>query len=155
MGAPKGNQYAVGKPGFGGAQEGAGRPEVPINWELFEELCKINCTQSEIASVLKVHVDTLRQRTVKKYNEEFSVTYKRLTEDGKTSLRRYQFRQAEKNATMAIWLGKQWLGQAETPTELSISPESMNKFTELMTMLQSLQSARKIEETNNSTDIKS
>jgi hypothetical protein len=29
------------------------------------------------------------------------------------SLRRYQFDLAENNATMAIWLGKQWLGQKD------------------------------------------
>lgn len=33
------------------------------------------------------------------------------------SLRRSQFRIAETNATMAIWLGKQYLGQKDYPKE--------------------------------------
>ena len=34
-------------------------------------------------------------------------------EKGKISLRRYQWELAKKNATMAIWLGKQFLGQRD------------------------------------------
>ena len=34
---------------------------------------------------------------------------------GKRSLRRYQFDLAKTNATMAIWLGKQWLNQTDNP----------------------------------------
>ena len=35
-------------------------------------------------------------------------------EGGKIALRRYQLQQAEKNPTMAIWLGKQYLGQRDS-----------------------------------------
>ena len=35
-----------------------GAPEKPINWELFEQLCGLQCTESEMASMLKV-VDSL------------------------------------------------------------------------------------------------
>ena len=34
-------------------------------------------------------------------------------ENGKVSLRRMQFLQARKSAAMAIWLGKQYLGQRD------------------------------------------
>ena len=43
----------------------------------------------------------------------FSDVYKRFSSDGKKSLRRYQFELAEKNPTMAIWLGKNLLGQKD------------------------------------------
>jgi len=43
----------------------------------------------------------------------FSEPYKRYSQNGKISIRRYQYKQAEHNVTMAIWLGKQWLNQAE------------------------------------------
>ena len=33
--------------------------------------------------------------------------------NGKIALRRFQLQQAEKNPTMAIWLGKQYLGQTD------------------------------------------
>ena len=40
-------------------------------------------------------------------------TYEQKSASGKVTLRRYQLRLAEKNAAMAIWLGKQWLGQTD------------------------------------------
>ncbi len=44
----------------------------------------------------------------------FAELRKRCNGIQKLSLRRYQFQQSERNATMAIWLGKVWLGQQET-----------------------------------------
>ena len=43
----------------------------------------------------------------------FSEVFKEKRGLGKISLRRNQWRLAEKNATMAIWLGKQYLGQKD------------------------------------------
>ena len=34
-------------------------------------------------------------------------------------MRRAQFRLAQSNANMAIWLGKNWLGQKDEPDELA------------------------------------
>ena len=105
------------------ARKPTGRPVGPpkkvINWELFEQLCGIQCTQSEIASMLKVHPDTLRDNCpIQHPGEDYSSLYKKYSEVGKTSLRRYQFIQAKTKPNMAIWLGKQWLGQKENVSEL-------------------------------------
>lgn len=43
----------------------------------------------------------------------FSEVFKEKRGLGKISLRRNQWRLAEKSATMAIWLGKQYLGQKD------------------------------------------
>ena len=43
----------------------------------------------------------------------FSEVFKEKRGLGKISLRRNQWRLAEKSATMAIWLGKQYLGQRD------------------------------------------
>lgn len=91
----------------------SGRPQNPIDWKLFEQLCGLLCTQSEIASMLGVHVDTLRDRVLQEYGDDYSTTYKKHSEVGKCSLRRNQFVLSKKNATLAIWLGKQWLGQTD------------------------------------------
>lgn len=90
-----------------------GRPRKEINWETFESLCGIQCTQVEIASVLKCHIDTLRDHATDYYNDSFSNIYEKYSSPGKASLRRDQFRLAKKNAAMAIWLGKQYLGQKD------------------------------------------
>jgi len=37
----------------------AGRPKREIDWEQVKKLCYIQCTQGEIADILKCHVQTL------------------------------------------------------------------------------------------------
>lgn len=103
-----------------------GRPEKEIDWTLFEQLCGIQCTQSEIASMMKIDADTLRDRVVKHFGEEYSVVYKKFCENGKCSLRRNQFVLSKTNAAIAIWLGKQWLGQKDyqedqRPTQITVN----------------------------------
>ena len=96
-----------------------------------EKLCAIQCTEEEIAGVFGCCVDTLYEWCKREYNETFSEVYKKYSADGKKSLRRYQFALAKTNATMAIWLGKQWLGQrdrvevdgGEKPVDVQISIE--------------------------------
>ena len=70
-----------------------GRPRIEINQKYFENLCKLQCTE--------------------KYGDIFSAVYKKHAEAGKISLRRNQFNLSKTNATMAIWLGKQYLGQRD------------------------------------------
>lgn len=89
------------------------RPVKEINKEQFESLCNLQCTIEEIAGFFKCNKDTINAWCKRTYDEGFSETYKKHSQNGKISLRRYQLRLAEKNASMAIWLGKQWLGQTE------------------------------------------
>ena len=96
-----------------------GAPKKQINWELFEQLCGVQCTQSEICSMLKINETTLRKACIEHYEgQDYSALYKKFSEGGKCSLRRFQFVQARTKPNMAIWLGKQWLGQKENVSEL-------------------------------------
>ena len=52
-------------------------------------------------------------------------------EKGKISLRRAQFRLAEKSAAMAIFLGKNYLGQRDA-VETEFNPQSLQKARELL-----------------------
>ncbi len=83
------------------------RPKIDIDYEAVEKLSNIQCTQEEIANFLEVSVRTLQR------DEEFCRIYKKGQDTGKMSLRRYQWKLAEKNTAMAIWLGKQYLGQTD------------------------------------------
>lgn len=85
----------------------AGRPKKEIDYSTVEKLANIQCTQEEIANFLNISVRTLQR------DEEFCRIYKKGQDNGKMSLRRMQFKLAEKNTAMAIWLGKQYLGQTE------------------------------------------
>lgn len=117
----------------------AGPKPKEINWQLFEDLCSLQCTQSEIASVLHCHVDTVRDRASAYYGEDYSNVYKRFSEGGKSSLRRYQFNLAKKNTTMAIFLGKQWLGQKDNDQVAQVPAELMINCSKLMTQLAAAQ----------------
>lgn len=119
-----------------------GRPQKEINWSLFEELCSLQCTQSEIASVLKVHPNTLSDRVHDKYQEDYSTTYKKYSEGGKTSVRRYQFKMAQKSCAMAIWLGKQWLGQTDSKDENKFDPEQLAKLMLILQQMSKMQEGK-------------
>lgn len=131
-----------------------GRPEKPIDWKIVEDLCNIQCTHEEIASFCKVTKDTLYDRAVKEYGDNFSTVYKRFSEGGKSSLRRTQFRMSEKNCAMAIWLGKQYLGQMDTPKDEHTDVKSLMNLAALMDQLNKLQ-ARNIDDNSNKADTKS
>ena len=75
---------------------------------------ELQATAEEIAGAFRVSVDTLDRRLREAFGMGFAELRKRCNGLHKLSLRRYQFQQAERNATMAIWLGKIWLGQRET-----------------------------------------
>ena len=90
-----------------------GRPKKYIDKEAFEKLCALQCTQEEICGVLGVNSDTLSKWCKKEYKANFSEVFKEKRQVGKMSLRRSQFKLAEKNATMAIWLGKNYLDQRD------------------------------------------
>lgn len=83
------------------------RPKIEIDFTMVEKLSNIQCTQDEIASFLGISTRTLQR------NEEFCRIYKKGIENGKMSLRRIQWKLSEKNTAMAIWLGKQYLGQKD------------------------------------------
>ena len=90
-----------------------GRPRAQVNKEEFEACCRILCTETEICDIFGICEDTLNAWCKRTYGCTFSDTYKKFSAGGKKSLRRYQFEMAEHNASMAIWLGKQWLGQTD------------------------------------------
>ncbi len=90
-----------------------GRPKIEINQEQFEKLCTIQCTEEEIADFFNCSVDTINNWCKTTYEQTFSETFKKYASKGKMSLRRMQFKLAEKNASMAIFLGKQYLGQKD------------------------------------------
>lgn len=91
-----------------------GRPKVNIEKEDFEKLCSMQCTLIEIAGFFDCSEDTIERWCKETYEETFADVFKRKSAKGKISVRRKQFQVADSgNATMLIWLGKQYLGQRE------------------------------------------
>ena len=105
----------------------AGRPKIEIDYATVEKLANIQCTQDEIASFIGVSTRTLQR------DEKFMELFNKGRDNGKMSLRRIQWKHAEKSATMAIWLGKQYLGQKDN-IEVANTDE-LNKVKELLTKI--------------------
>lgn len=89
------------------------RPRKEIDKKQFENLCGLQCTREEICGFFEVSEKTLDAWCKRTYKQSFSLVFAQKRGKGKISLRRHQFRLAEKNANMAIWLGKQYLDQKE------------------------------------------
>lgn len=96
-------------------KRGAGRPPALTpdekTLQTIEGLAKIQCTQAECAAVLGVSRSTLD--VFFKKHPEARAKWDVGPDAGKASLRRNQFKLSETNAAMAIWLGKQYLGQKD------------------------------------------
>lgn len=90
-----------------------GRPRKEIKQKEFENLCGIQCTKLEICAFFDVTDKTLESWCKRTYHAGFSEVFAQKRGMGKISLRRKQWQLAEKSASMAIWLGKQYLDQRD------------------------------------------
>jgi len=125
------------------------RPKIEIDQKQVFKLAVLQCTEIEIAYFIGVSVDTLQRR------KWFGGLYKKGLEEGRSSLRRLQWKVANgdylakritrvtkagddvteetfaaPNPTMLIWLGKQYLGQADkTEIEAVIGDKDVREYT--------------------------
>ena len=91
-----------------------GRPRKEINKTEFEKLCFLQCTEREFCSWFDVSDETLNKWCKENYDgRTFLDVFKEKRENGLISLRRTQFQLAEKSPAMAIFLGKNLLGQTD------------------------------------------
>lgn len=109
-----------------------GRPKKEIKQDEFEKLCNMQCTLSEIAGFFDCSEDTVQNWCKSTYNDTFSAIYKIKSAGGKISLRRTQFKLAEKSAAMAIFLGKQYLGQKDFIEQTSSNDGVITELLEAM-----------------------
>lgn len=108
-------------------QQTGGRPLLVLNQagiDLIQALGRLQCTNEEIASCLGTTDSTLLNAQNK---EVFLGALEKGKAEGRMSLRRIQMKLAETSATMAIFLGKQILGQRENvePQRLVIENDNV------------------------------
>lgn len=83
-----------------------GRPKKNIDEEFVRTLARQLCPNTEIAACVGCDEGTIRGR--------FSEVVRKAREEGKAIIRRLQWDSARGgNTAMLIWLGKQYLGQAD------------------------------------------
>lgn len=90
-----------------------GRPQVKIDKDKFEKLCALQCTLIEIAGFFDCSEDTIERWCEKTYKKTFAEIFDVKRGSGKISLRRTQWKLAEVSPAMAIFLGKNYLGQSD------------------------------------------
>lgn len=108
------------------------RPKKEIDQDQFEKLCGLQCTEAEIMGWFDITDKTLTRWCKDTYGESFSEVYAKKREKGKISLRRAQFRLAEKSASMAIFLGKNYLGQRDVIEQTITEIEDLTPLAELL-----------------------
>lgn len=101
-----------------------GRPRKEIDWSAFRAMCAVHATHREICCYLGVDDQTLKAHVETEYGRSFREVYEELSTVCKISLRRSQLILAEKNVPMAIFLGKQLLGQSDNPERLDTTAKS-------------------------------
>ena len=107
------------------AENKRGRPRIDIDRKTFVDLVGLGCAQDEICWFFRdesgkpISEDTLTRWCKREFGCNFA-EYR--NQNGlmamKIKLRRNQLKLSEKNAAMAIWLGKQILSQVENPNEV-------------------------------------
>lgn len=100
------------------------RPKIEVNWPEVDKLCALQATHSEISQFLGISEDTLSRRCKEDHKISFADYIEQKRGVGKVSLRRSQWLLAQKgNATMLIWLGKQYLGQRDKASHELSGPD--------------------------------
>ena len=98
--------------------KGPSKPMSEKEWGQLISMIRIQCTKDEICGVFGMSEPTLRRR-IKEFSpeENFDTLFKKHQHEGKSSLRRAQWKSAIElnNVTMQIWLGKQMLNQSDRP----------------------------------------
>lgn len=103
------------------------RPRIEFDYNEVRKLGELQCTYMEVAAFFECSIETIKRRLAE--DEEFCAAYKMGLENGKMSLRRYQWRAAQKgNTSMLIWLGKQYLGQRDQPKDEDDTKEKLDRL---------------------------
>lgn len=114
------------------------RPLREFDREMFEKACEIQCTESDICHLFGTTNKTLSAWCKRVYKKSFQEVFQEKRIPGLYALRRAQYDAAlTGNATMLIWLGKQWLNQSEKPLENNHS--SMELSDEVEELLKELE----------------
>lgn len=98
----------------------AGRPPKEFDKKVFSDLIGFGCTQEEICWFFRddngkaANIDTLSRWCMRTYGMNFQEFRKQnALMPLRITLRKNQLKLSEKSPAMAIWLGKQYLGQRD------------------------------------------
>lgn len=127
-----------------------GRPKINIDYKQLEGFCLIQCSLAEIATFFNCSEDTIERRVKEHFGVTFAEYFSKKRIGGLISLRRNLFKLSGKNAAVAIFLAKNWLGMADRQ-EIEHSGNISNKAEdmsdeELANIIASRRSRRAVKE---------
>ena len=110
-------------------RDGPGRPPAEIDWKKVDQFLQAQCNGTSIAGLLGIHPQTLYDKVVERYGEQYHISnfteYQKVKRaEGLELLRAKQFDiMMAGNVTMGIWLGKQLLGQKDQVETTLLVPQ--------------------------------
>ena len=93
----------------------------PQMLRVVEELSSLFCSQEDAAKVVGIATTTFKRRLAR--DGELAEAWEKGRARAKTSLRMKQFKLASRSAAMAIFMGKNYLGQSSEPLLPKERPE--------------------------------
>ena len=112
-----------------------GRPPIPIDWAIVDELLQAGCLGTEVAARFDMHPDTLYANIEKEKGMVFSAYLDQKHSEGAAMVRLKQFNKAlgkcpDGDNTLLIFLGKVRLKQREN--DISSLPPNDKVITEIL-----------------------
>ena len=105
---------------------------------MFEAYCRMGCTEQEICEMFGgIEHDDLEAWCQKEYEMHFEQVYKMKLGPVKLALRKHQLELSQTSSMMAIFLGKNILGQSDHP-ELPVDGNIIRESNEQMLALADL-----------------
>lgn len=116
-----------------------GRPAKEIDWKMVDEFLVCGSPGTEIASLFDMHHETFYIKFREYHKMGFTAYCQEKRFKGEALLRRQQFLKAigkstDGDNTMLVWLGKNRLGQSDSPTQ-DAQEEVKAQFSEIMAQL--------------------
>jgi hypothetical protein len=128
-----------------------GRPEIFVDWDNVDKLIMAQCTMNEIAGNVGMHPVNFGNKFKDKHGEDFTNYAVRMRSKGKCLLRAKQYHKAmEGNIQMLLRLGEIYLEQDRKNFETN--EQIVATFTDFVDQLSSIQSDRKIADSNIKTE---
>lgn len=117
------------------------------DWDMIDKHLSHGCSGVQVAAALGMEPTTLYKAVETKFKITFSEYRQKKMAKGEAHLLQRQHELADdKNGMMLIWLGKNRLGQRDTPQEIEVSKETLQSFKAITDQLKTLQEQAKKDE---------
>lgn len=107
-----------------GKKDVGGRPRKQIDWDIVKNLCVEHHTMGEIAAILDLNINTIKDNCLRDHGITFPQFYRKYLDVGKSSIRKMLWEQAKKgNSKILLHQARHVLGQWDKQeVEVKVKP---------------------------------